>query len=426
MGYARVVGLDITAHRRHPLLKAAKTTVIVALTLLLLGLTFGAGMGVSQTTGAQPLTPQSASSAPPSHFRPGEVPTQLETLIEAWDILAQDHVDRSRLDWNTLADGTIRGLLEAVGDPHTSYIDPLSYRLETTGHLGGDYEGIGAVVDEKDGKILVVSPIVGSPAAKAGIKAGDQIVAVDGTSVEGMSLGQVIVRIRGQAGTGVTVTIHQEGQPQPVDFKLIRARIQVSTVESEMKEGNIGYIQIRTFATDTPQDLVKALRDLQGQGAKGLILDLRGNPGGFLDATVQATSQFLKKGVVLYEESASGDRKSWPVISGGIAQDIPMAVLVDKGSASGSEVMAGALQDQKRAVIIGTATFGKGAVNIFRELSNGGALYVTIARWLTPNGRQIEGQGLTPDMEVVLTQDDIARGMDPQLQSALDYVKKQF
>jgi len=408
------------------LLKAAKTTVIVALTLLLLGLTFGAGMGVSQTTGAQPLTPQSASSAPPSHFRPGEVPTQLETLIEAWDILAQDHVDRSRLDWNTLADGTIRGLLEAVGDPHTSYIDPLSYRLETTGHLGGDYEGIGAVVDEKDGKILVVSPIVGSPAAKAGIKAGDQIVAVDGTSVEGMSLGQVIVRIRGQAGTGVTVTIHQEGQPQPVDFKLIRARIQVSTVESEMKEGNIGYIQIRTFATDTPQDLVKALRDLQGQGAKGLILDLRGNPGGFLDATVQATSQFLKKGVVLYEESASGDRKSWPVISGGIAQDIPMAVLVDKGSASGSEVMAGALQDQKRAVIIGTATFGKGAVNIFRELSNGGALYVTIARWLTPNGRQIEGQGLTPDMEVVLTQDDIARGMDPQLQSALDYVKKQF
>ncbi len=408
------------------MLKAAKTTVIVALTLLLLGLTFGAGMGVSQTTGAQPLTPQSASSAPPSHFRPGEVPTQLETLIEAWDILAQDHVDRSRLDWNTLADGTIRGLLEAVGDPHTSYIDPLSYRLETTGHLGGDYEGIGAVVDEKDGKILVVSPIVGSPAAKAGIKAGDQIVAVDGTSVEGMSLGQVIVRIRGQAGTGVTVTIHQEGQPQPVDFKLIRARIQVSTVESEMKEGNIGYIQIRTFATDTPQDLVKALRDLQGQGAKGLILDLRGNPGGFLDATVQATSQFLKKGVVLYEESASGDRKSWPVISGGIAQDIPMAVLVDKGSASGSEVMAGALQDQKRAVIIGTATFGKGAVNIFRELSNGGALYVTIARWLTPNGRQIEGQGLTPDMEVVLTQDDIARGMDPQLQSALDYVKKQF
>lgn len=407
------------------MLKAAKTTVIVMLILLLLGLAFGAGMGFSQAGALAPVSP-ATSSSPRFHARPADVPAQLQTLIEAWDILGQDHVDRSRLDWNSLADGTINGLLEALADPHTSYIDPVSYKLETTGHLGGDYEGIGAVVDERDGKVVVVSPIEGSPAAKAGIKAGDQIMAVDGESVQGLSLGQVIVRIRGQAGTKVTVTILSQGDTKPVDFGLTRARIQVSTVRTEMKPDNIGYVKISTFASDTPQELVKALRELKSQGAKGLVLDLRGNPGGYLDATVQASSQFLKKGIVLYEESAGGDRKSWSVVPGGIATDLPMAVLVDKGSASGSEVMAGALQDQRRAVLFGTSTFGKGAVNIFRDLSNGGALYVTIARWLTPNGRQIEGQGLTPDIEVIRTQEDIARGLDPQLQAALDHVKKQI
>ncbi|MBI2918062.1 MAG: S41 family peptidase [Chloroflexi bacterium] len=407
------------------MLRVAKTTVIVLLIPLLLGLAFGAGMGFSPAGALAPFAP-ATSSTPPFHTRSGDVSPELQTLIEVWDILGQDHVDRDRLDWDALGNGSIQGLVDALGDPHTSYIDPLSYKLETTGHFGGDYEGIGAVVDQRDGKIVIVSPIEGSPAAKAGIKAGDQIVAVDGDSIEGLSLPQVIVRIRGQAGTRVTVTIVREGDTRPTEFPLTRARIQMSTVSAEMKPDDIGYVRITTFASDTPQDLVKALRDLKGQGARGLVLDLRGNPGGFLDATVQATSQFLKKGIVLYEESANGDRKSWSVVPGGIATELPLAVLVDRGSASGSEVMAGAIQDQQRAVIIGTSTYGKGAVNIFRELSNGGALYVTIARWLTPNGRQIEGQGLAPDIEILRTQDDNARGLDPQLDAALDHVKKQL
>ncbi|MBI2866285.1 MAG: S41 family peptidase [Chloroflexi bacterium] len=408
------------------MLRVAKTTIVVMLAVLTLGLAFGAGMGFPQATASPGLAPVGQNPGGAQAVGAGEVPLQLSTLLEAWDILEQDHVDRSRLDWEQLGEGTIRGLLEALGDPHTSYIDPLSYRLETTGHLGGDYEGIGAVVDQREGKVIIVSPIEGSPASRAGIRPGDQILAVDGMSIEGLSLGEVIVRIRGPAGTNVTLTIQHEGEPTPVSITLTRDRIQVSSVRSELKADNIGYVQITTFSSDTPQELISALRDLRQQGARGLVLDLRGNPGGFLDATVQATSQFLKNGVVLYEESASGERKTWPVNSGGVATDLPMAVLIDQGSASGSEVMAGALQDHGRAVLMGTTTYGKGAVNIFRELSNGGALYVTIARWLTPNGRQIEGTGLSPDIEMFRTQEDIARGLDPPLEAAMDYVKKRL
>lgn len=354
-------------------------------------------------------------------------------LQEIEDILHQDFVNPDAVDTQTLLSGAIDGTIKALGDAHTVYISPEDYALGVD-IIAGTFQGIGASVDQDPvtGEIVIVAPFRDSPAEKAGIKPGDVILAVDGESTEGWSVPEAVKRIRGEQGTTVELSIrHSDGDTE--DVAVERDTIVIPTVftrEVDDSDGNVipdlAYIELQQFTEETVGDLREELKTIKEKGYKGLILDLRRNPGGALDATVDVADMFLNDGLVLTQVDRDGTRHEFKAKSGGEAVDLPVAILVGPGSASGSEVLSGALRDHGRAKLIGEQTFGKGSVNHLRDLSNGGALYVTIARWITPNGEQIEGVGLAPDIPVSLSDDDIANKRDSQLFAAIDYLQTQF
>jgi carboxyl-terminal processing protease len=238
-----------------------------------------------------------------------------------------------------------------------------------------------------------------------------------------MNLEQAVLKIRGPKGEKVKLLVEHEGADTPIELEIVRAEIKSASVSTKLLENDIGYLRLTFFSERTGQEMKQALDDLLGQGARSLVIDLRDNPGGLVQTVVDVATQFLDGGVVLYEVNRQGERKEWMAQHGGMATQLPLAVLVNQHSASGSEVLAGALQDRGRAPLIGTTTFGKGSVNVLYPLKDGSALYLTIERWLTPNGRPIEGKGLDPDFLIEPTPDDIAQGKDPQLQQAIDYLQ---
>jgi carboxyl-terminal processing protease len=257
------------------------------------------------------------------------------------------------------------------------------------------------------------------------LKAGDQVIAVDGEDMTGIDGNLVHKRVIGPAGTQVTLTILREGETEPFDVTLTRAHIIVPSVQSKMLDGDIGYIQLSTFGDTTTEDLRKALKELRSQNPKGLILDLRNNAGGGLQTAIEVASEFVGNGVIMYEEYGDGTRDTYNAIKGGLATEIPLVVLINEGSASASEIVAGAIQDTGRGKLVGVTSFGKGSVQTWVPLKdNQGAVRVTIARWLTPNGRTIHEIGLTPDYKVELTEEDIAAGRDPQLDKAIELLKQ--
>jgi carboxyl-terminal processing protease len=305
-------------------------------------------------------------------------------------------------------------MVEALGDPYTSYLDADTYRLSLQS-LAGSFEGIGAYVTSEEGQIIIVSPIADSPADRAGIEAGDIIVAVDGQSTEGMSLTEAVLLVQGPEGTTVDLLVLHEGETEPVLISVVRAVIEVPSIDFEMMD-EIAYIGITDFTDRTGGEMSLALAEAEQQGAEGIIIDLRGNLGGPLAAAVDVTSFFLEEGVVVEVVDNEGHRDVYPVKNVGITTDLPLVVLVNEYSASASEVVAGALQDYGRAVIAGTRTLGKGSANILLQLGDGSALYVTNARWFTPNGRLIEGEGIEPDYEIDLENEDA-------IQWAIDYLR---
>jgi carboxyl-terminal processing protease len=320
-------------------------------------------------------------------------------------------------------------MIDALDDPYSAYFDAELYqrnkdRLEGT--LETSFEGIGAMITvNEEGKLLVVAPIAGSPAQRAGILPGDTILKIDGNTTEGMELIEAVLKVRGEPGTQVTLTVVHEGDSEPVDLVITREEITITSVLATMLPGDIAYVQISYFSNKTGSELISTLDNVIDSGAKGIILDLRNNGGGVLTAAVTVASQFLTEGVVVYVVDAGGSEEALEVESGGVATNLPLAVLVNGGSASASEVVAGAIQDHGRGPIIGTTTFGKGAVNHFRQLEDGSAIYITSGRWFTPSRREIEGQGITPDMIVEITDGDIQSGTDPQLQRAIEHIESQ-
>ena len=338
----------------------------------------------------------------------------LDTVEEAWNIIFQDYVDKDKLDGGKLAQGAIKGMVEALDDPYTSYLDTTAYELWMRS-MEGKFEGIGAYVEEKEGQITIVAPIPGSPADSAGISSGDVVLEINGQSTEGMSLIEAVLTIRGPTGTAVTLLILHQGETEPVVVSIVRAEIELLSVSYEMK-GDIAYINITHFSERTAQELVPVLESMTPQ-TTGIILDLRSNGGGLLDTVTDVTGFFLREGVVVDVVDNQGEHTIYPVKSSQLTTDLPMVVLVDGYSASGSEVLAGALQDYGRATIAGAKTFGKGSVNILRQLQDGSGLYITTARWFTPNGRLIEGKGLDPDYELAEDEDAI--------QWAIDFLKSQ-
>jgi carboxyl-terminal processing protease len=352
-------------------------------------------------------------------------------LNEIYGILQEVFVNPDAVKPDVLRMGAINGLLQALGDAHTVYIDPESYSLGID-VISGTFEGIGAQVeqDSASGEIVIVTPFRGSPAEKAGVRAGDIVRSVDGESTDGWTVAQAVKRIRGAQGTEVVLEVeHTDGVKAEVT--ITRGTISVPTVFTHDIEDATGtpvrdfvYIELQQFTDQAVRDLQKELETDIDAGAKGIILDLRRNPGGGLEATIQTADMFLDDGTILTEVSREGDRSVTSAKPGGVATKIPVVLLVGPGSASGSEVLACALRDNGRATLVGEKTFGKGSVNHLRELSDHGALYVSIARWECPSGEQIEGVGVEPDVKIAFTEEDIKADRDVQLFAAIDYLRE--
>ena len=355
----------------------SKTIKIIVITLLLVvSLTLSFGVGC--TLGIR--TPSSQS---------------LDIMEQAWNIIFQDYVDQDRLDATILSQAAIKGMVEALDDPYTSYLDAETYQLGM-GHLEGKFEGIGAHVGIRDEQLTIIAPITDSPAAKAGIRAGDIILEIDGRSASGISTAEAVLIIRGPKGTPVRLLILHQGDTEPEEIEVVRAEIELSSIRFEMRE-DIAYINITHFSERTNEELSPVLQSLTQEAATGIVLDLRSNPGGLLQTVVDVASHFLTEGVVIYVVDNQGERTATEVTPEGTTTDLPLVVLIDSYSASASEVLAGALQDYARATIAGTRTYGKGSINVLHQLQDGSGLYITTARWLTPNGRPIEGEGIEPD-----------------------------
>jgi carboxyl-terminal processing protease len=419
--------------------RVLKAIVVLEATLVLASLLFVGGVGaglvlprLNPDAGSalsswllSPL-PESLQSAdaPPAEAEPGS-PAQLlfGPFWQAWEIVHDEFVDQP-LDDGQLMQGAIRGMLDALGDDQSGYMDPDEYDQANI-PLEGAYEGIGAWVDTEGEFLTIISPMPGSPAEQAGLRPGDQVVAVDGQDMVGVSAQLVIRRVMGPEGTTVVLGIRREGVADPFDVDVVRGRITVPTVESEVLDQGVGYIRLASFGDDTVGDLRLALRQILAQEPVGVILDLRGNGGGYLTAAVDVSSEFIGEGVILSERFGDGREETYNADGDGLALDVPLVVLIDGGSASASEIVAGAVQDHRRGWIVGVRSFGKGSVQNWHPLQDeAGAIRVTIARWFTPNGRSIQGDGLLPDVQVEFTEEDLAADHDPQLEQAIELLLK--
>ena len=348
------------------------------------------------------------------------IPPEFEALFEAYGLLEDHSLSQKTLDNPNLTGGAIRGMLQALDDPYAAYIDPETFSVERD-RFRGEFEGIGAEVGIENGHIIIVAPIPDTPAEKAGLRSGDIILEVDGLSTEGMSLFEVVSKIRGPKNTAVDLLILHSDEDSPVNIKIIRGIVDLPSVTSRQIENDITYVKLSSFTNHTHDELDIILKNISQTNQRGLLLDLRNNAGGLVESVVNIASQFLDSGMIMYQVDGQGVREDYEVKSGGKAREIPMVVLVNDYSASASEILAGALRDHGRAKLIGTTTYGKGSVNIQTELSNGGGIFFTIARWYTPNGVLIEGNGIQPDFVVQPDQDSVE---DLQLNKAIEVLEQ--
>lgn len=350
---------------------------------------------------------------------PEDLQTLFEPFWQAWDLVNEQFVSQP-VDQTGLVRGAISGMLESLGDPNTGYLDPEQYR-RANAPLEGEYEGIGAWVDTSSEYLTIISTMKGSPAEEAGLQSGDRVIAVDGEDMTGVDPNLVLRKVLGPEGTPVRLTLAREGVEEPFEVTIVRKKINVPTLEGELRADGILYIQIINFGEKTDEDLRALLREYRQNDPVGLILDLRNNPGGYLDTAIRVVSEFIQEGVVMYEEYGDGKRTTFRARGNGLATEIPLVVLINEGSASASEIVAGAIQDRERGILVGTKSFGKGTVQKWTPLDDDqGAVKITIARWLTPNEQEINGAGLTPDFEVPFTEEDIQAERDPQLEKAVE------
>ncbi|MCL5961360.1 MAG: S41 family peptidase [Chloroflexi bacterium] len=399
------------------LMRAIKLTVVAFLLAGVASTSYFAGLeNGRKSASASVSVPVSANQT-----QEGQ-PSEFGVFWEAWQLVNKEYLNSSAIDSTKMTYGAVKGMIEALDDPYTSFATPQHAAINEA-DMKGSFDGIGVEVELRDNKLTVVSPLDESPGAKAGIKPGDVIAKVDDKKTADLSLLEAVSLIRGPRGSTVTLTIIREGESDPLIIQVVRAEIKSVRVRSRMLDGGIAYVKLNGFATPSAGDLSQAVKTLMQQKPKGLILDLRNNPGGLLYSAVDVASIFLREGVVLHEESRDGSSTPFKVKKGAIAADVPMAVLINKGSASASEIVAGALQDSGRAVLIGENSFGKDTVQNVHELSDKSSLRITIARWRTPNKQEIHEVGLRPDIEVKYTVEDMQAGLDTQLDKAEEYLR---
>ncbi|MFZ4632476.1 MAG: S41 family peptidase [Patescibacteria group bacterium] len=341
---------------------------------------------------------------------------------EVWDALKQNYVDKNTIKDKELFYGSLKGMAQSLNDPYTVFMDPKA-ATEFSNDLAGTFEGIGAEVGMRNDIVTVIAPLDGMPAQKAGVRAGDKIYAIDGKSTIGLTVDQAVKKIRGQKGTKVTLTIIRGAGEKPLEISINRSVIFVKSVKTEMRKDGIYVIKISNFNDDTLGLFNSAVDDVLIKKPKGIILDLRNNPGGYLETAVSLASEWVEAGPVVVEQFGENKRNEYPSNGRARLRNFPTIVLVNGGSASASEILAGALRDYKKGQLLGEQTYGKGSVQTLKQLSDGSYLKVTIAKWLTPAGDFINEKGLKPDIEVKVKQTDIDKNIDPQLNKALELLK---
>ena len=343
---------------------------------------------------------------------------------DAWVRIQDKYVDKQKLDYQKMVYGAISGMVNSLKDPYTVFFPPEESKIFLE-DISGSFEGVGMEIGIRDNQLTVISPLENTPASRAGLRPGDKILEVDGTSTANIGLVEVVKLIRGPKGTEVVLKIFREGWDEPKEFRITREVIKIPVLKWELKNDDIVYIKIYHFSENADLEFRKEARKILNTSAKRIILDLRNNPGGYLEVAVNIAGWFLQRGDVVAIEDFGGTREAIEYKSKGQGQflDYPIVVLINQGSASASEILAGALRDNRGVKLIGEKSFGKGSVQELERLPGDCSLKITIAKWLTPNGNHITDVGLVPDIEVKMTDQDYKQGRDPQLDKAIEIIK---
>ena len=355
---------------------------------------------------------------------PPNVNVDFKLFWDTWDLLSREYLDKKAIDPQKLFYGAISGMVSAVGDPYTVFLPP-EFQKASKEDLNGSFEGVGIELGfNKDKRLVIIAPLDGTPAQKAGVRPEDIIIKINGKDSINLTLPEAVKLIRGVKGTEVVLTIFREGDNEPKEIKLTRDTIVVKSVTLSFKkiqtDKKIAYLKLSRFGERTKDEWNAVVSEILSSGASGLILDMRNNPGGFLDGAVFIASEFLEGGDVVLQENQNGERLAFKVQRVGKILKLPLVVLINKGSASASEIVAGALQDRKRAKLVGEKSFGKGTIQEAEELPGGTGIHITTAKWLTPKGRWVnETQGFEPDVKIDMPK-DAEKDKDPQLEKALE------
>lgn len=357
---------------------------------------------------------------------PKNINVDFKLFWDTWDLLSRSYLDKKAIDPNKLFFGAVSGMVSAVGDPYTVFLPPEQQKFSKE-ELNGTFEGVGIQLGfNKDKRLVVIAPLEGTPAKRAGIKPQDLIVKINDKDTTNMTLPEAVNLIRGPKGTQINLTIFREGDSDTRSVNMTRDNILVKSVEASYKKTNSGkevaVIKLSRFGERTKEEWNEAVSEVLAKNPQAVILDLRNNPGGFLDGAVFIASEFLEGGDVVLQENSEGQRTAFKVTRAGKLTQIPMGVLINKGSASASEIVAGAIQDRGRGKLVGEKSFGKGTIQEAQDLERGTGIHITVAKWLTPNGRWVnDTQGLDPDVKIDMDKEDSTK--DPQLEKALELLE---
>ncbi|MDP3043357.1 MAG: S41 family peptidase [bacterium] len=407
-----------------------KKIAVVALIIALMAVSFGAGMHITRRSEtAKQIADKEMIFLGKVLGKYGEAPrgklsrdVDFNLFWEVWDMLEERYVDREKLNEKEMFYGAIGGMVSSLEDPYTVFMNPVVAQ-EFEQDLAGTFEGIGAEIGIRNDVLTIIAPLADMPAEKAGLRAGDKVYAIDGESTAGITVDEAVNKIRGPRGTEVILTISRDGLEKAEDISITRAFIVVKSVKAELRDDKIFVVKITNFNDDTLDLFNKAIQEIIAKNPKAVILDLRNNPGGYLDTAIEVASEWVEDGVVVMEKFSEEKKDEYLARGRARLKDYNTVVLINQGSASASEIVAGALQDYNKAVVVGKQTFGKGSVQVLEKLQDGSSVKITVAKWLTPNGNCINETGIKPDVEIDLTEEDYDAGKDPQMEKAVEILK---